>query len=305
MVVNMDRWFLTLELFASTRCRIEADIKTERGGIELRTKSDGNKLLNGVVLTCETQFEFVPTFSKAHIHEPLDPNREELFQAALRFEGVFATFGMIKLNIDEPTWEWRVQRSDGSEKELYFRYDTGFEEKPVKSEAMYAGLVTELVNRALDASSDFEALTLTLCREANNCYREYDYINCIRNGYLAIEHHCAGGQMRKDPATKAMKSSDLLERAVLNSRRMIEGAIQTGDLSRQVADQLYFERSKEEIIDLIYHARGHLFHQSGTRIFSDKWRPSDQIPHKAHAIIVWSVAMSVASEIVSSWYPTS
>ncbi|MDB5552931.1 MAG: hypothetical protein JWL86_2915 [Rhizobium sp.] len=293
-------WRITLSLKANTRCKVDGECRVEDNGILAETLRAPNGLLSGVRLSCLTERSLIPQITIGatnKIVELEDPNRDRLVRAALRFEGIFAPFGMINLDFAAEEWAWHCYLPSDDDPKLYFSYSSGSEESPVRSESMEINLVSTLTRMALKEEMNEQSLTLTLFREGENHFQDYRYIDAIRSFYLSIEHQCAAGKTGRNATIEAFKKSKFLVDAVADAGPLIRNFIRKGDLSQSVAHDLFFEKDFSKIIEWIYLMRGGLFHQSNKRRGADNWNPSNHIPHKAAAIVIRAVCAGVAHQL--------
>lgn len=291
---NATAWRVGLRLKAKSRCRVAGDCRVESEGILAETFQASSGILGGIALCCLTSAEFMPSVSEAGIVEPMDPNRTKLIEAALRFEGLLAPFGMITIDLYNWEWSWHYYESGDEDPKLYFSYKSSSEEKVPKGEPMGADLLGELTRHSLSPNSARPSLTLTLFREGENSFHEYRYIEAVRAYYLSIEHQCAESKTGRGPTTKALRRSPLLRSSYESAGELVEMSMMRGDISREDAEALFFGRSFEDAVDWLYLTRGELFHQKYRRPDSLKWNPSHHIPHKSAAIVFRAVCATMA-----------
>lgn len=285
-------WRVSLFLSVRSRCRISQPVNYSKKNISIRIGCDGNRVLNSLHLTSPTKFKFVPQLGGSRIFEPTCPNCDELIQASQRFEGMFAPFGLIAVDHQCPSWKWEYRSDEKSEWIKYFAYDTEFDERPIYVECMTQENIRRLAELSLDESADFDALTLTLCREGNNHFQEGRFIDAIRSFYHAVEHHCGESKSGKHQVINALNGSEELRKAYCNATDIVKVAIRNGDLSSALADKIYFKQSFYDFLAYFYHKRGEISHQKAKMQKSDKWWPSSHIRFKADAILIRAVAMS-------------
>ena len=229
---------------------------------------------------------------KAHIHVPA-PAFPFVAREVRAIEALLSVFGVHQIDLNRFTTKW-IPENDQEKAAIKINDFSNSLSAPDLN--ALPPLPFDLLARsvfAADEAAEME-MQLTFFRKGGvDCY-ERRFIEAVYDFYFFLESLFGAGQFKKKAVQQAFMNSKPLTEAIQKVILDPESTVQAKGRELEEFIKKYGAMSVEDIVEHVVELRGFLHHHTGKR--KGIWHPEDHRRYQLEALLLQSIAFSVAME---------